>query len=90
MAEYIDRERARNEFAAYFRDSKQLVDDCDDLLCHLPTADVVEVRHGKWRFVGQDSWNDTYECSLCRKMATDDSEYCPNCGAKMDGKGEDE
>ena len=43
MAEYIDRERARNEFAVYFRDSKKLVDECDDLLCYLPTADVVEV-----------------------------------------------
>lgn len=46
---------------------------------------VAPVVHGKWRFCGSDRWNDAYECSECGKMAMDNSKYCPNCGAKMDG-----
>lgn len=41
------------------------------------------LEYGKWRFVGSDRWNDAYECSKCGKFAMDDSNYCPNCGAKM-------
>lgn len=46
-------------------------------------ADVSPVRHGRWRFCGSDKWNDAYECSECGNIAMDDSNYCPNCGAKM-------
>ena len=48
-------------------------------------AEVAKVVHGRWRFCGSDRWNDDYECSNCGKMAMCDSNYCPNCGAKMDG-----
>lgn len=61
--------------------SKQIVD-------AMPTADVVEVRHGEWIRYPHGSG---IHCSLCRhkrryKDAND--AYCPNCGAKMDGEGE--
>lgn len=49
-----------------------------------PTVDAVEVVHARWRWCGQDKFNDAYECSECGKIAMDDSNYCPNCGAKMD------
>ncbi len=26
-----------------------------------------------------------YECSACQQWANNDSNYCPNCGAKMKG-----
>lgn len=56
---------------------------------HLPYGDeIVEyapVVHGEWKFCGADRWNDAYQCSECGKIATDDSNYCLNCGAKMDG-----
>ena len=50
----------------------------------VPAADVVEVRHGRW--IGK-----TYKCSLCGKWVDPlqgdaDMNYCPNCGAKMDGE----
>lgn len=47
------------------------------------TVDAVEVVHGRWRFCGSDRWNDAYECTVCGKMAMDNSNYCPNCGADM-------
>lgn len=44
---------------------------------------VIFPKIGQWRFCGSDRWNDAYECSVCGKMAMDNSNYCPNCGAKM-------
>lgn len=43
------------------------------------------VRHGRWRFCGEDRWNDAFECSECGKIAMENSDYCQHCGAKMDG-----
>ena len=53
-----------------------------------PTVDAAPVVRGRWRFCGSDRWNDAYECSECGKIAMDDSNYCTNCGAKMDLKEE--
>ena len=48
-----------------------------------PTADVVEVRHGYWI----DGKCGHYKiCSECKQIADFDFDYCPHCGAKMDGK----
>lgn len=74
---------------------------CDHFECYTPdlnlihAADVVEVRHGEWKpIVIQESYFDppycdTCKCSMC-EYEIDVSEtvynYCPNCGAKMDGK----
>ena len=43
-----------------------------------PAVDAVEVVHGRWVF-----WN----CSECDYETSDLTNYCPNCGAKMDGDG---
>ncbi len=58
------------------------------LLClsSVPVADVEPVRHGRWRWIGADRWNDAFECSECGRILMDDSNYCPNCGAKMDSE----
>ena len=56
-----------------------------------PTADVVEVRHGKWYKHDKKKHGDTcYHCSVCENYALSDcmiwelTDYCPHCGAKMD------
>ena len=49
-----------------------------------PAADVVEVKHGKWKKSGNEK-----TCSACKFIYysnNDDFNYCPNCGAKMDGE----
>lgn len=51
----------------------------------LPTADVVEVKHGQWIYNVK-----YYSCSICagkrfNLLLGTDAEYCPYCGAKMDG-----
>ena len=56
-----------------------------------PTVDAVEVVHG-YNTYGHDSM---FECSVCgfvdldTVLADGKYNYCPNCGAKMDG-GNDE
>ena len=54
---------------------------------NFPAADVEPVRHGHWIYE-----NFYTHCSVCGKMAIYDkygqeveSDYCPRCGAKMDG-----
>ena len=61
-------------------------------LAKLPRVDAVEVVHGRWEPVDHDgSWR-VDMCSIChRRMHYVDYDqpyqYCPNCGAKMDGDG---
>lgn len=59
----------------------------------IPTADVQEVRHGKWEETTEFNEDTIYRCSVCgEEFVTIDGtpadnlwHYCPNCGAKMDG-----
>ena len=52
------------------------------------------VKHGKWvHNENYESWSEKYICSVCHRNALSDgdyrhtlSNYCPNCGAKMDGR----
>ena len=60
-------------------------------------ADVAEVRHGEWEdIIDTQSTIHRYQhtCGACGKSYFDHNKfnypYCPNCGAKMDGKGEGE
>ena len=52
------------------------------LLNALPTADVAEVKHGRWEFIGGYGYQ--YRCSKCFMCHERRTPYCPNCGAKMD------
>ena len=55
----------------------------------VPTADVVEVKHGEWieitKDIGKGRTLTHYKCSLCGVHINDKSNYCYHCGAKMDG-----
>ena len=48
------------------------------------TADVQEVRHGKWEKCKECCCE--YRCSVCEYELCRTTNYCPNCGAKMDGE----
>lgn len=50
----------------------------------IPSADVVEVKHGEWIDLNITEW----QCSECnyRVERWNNTPYCPECGAKMDGK----
>lgn len=90
MPGYIDRESVRialcGESAITMKGVK--------ILNQFPAADVAEVRHGEW-WMQTDIADYPYgTCSVCGYVEWDafprgdTPNYCPNCGAKMDGKGE--
>lgn len=61
-------------------------------LYDIPTADVAEVRYGEWIFNSHQAYGEpSYFCSLCvgdRGSETGQDNYCPDCGAKMNGNGD--
>lgn len=67
-------------------------DEIEDIVNEIPAADVVEVKHGEWIFNNHQSYGEpSYFCSLCvgdRGSETGKDNYCPDCGAKMDRKGD--
>ena len=87
MAEYIEREALIKDIE---NDSMTVLFDKTSAIHHVknqPSADVAEVRHGKW---------DHDICSVCGRVNPTITEdfcgnymskaltYCPNCGAKME------
>ena len=58
----------------------------EGIIAGLPNADVVEVVHGRWRRVFDDSAGWVDMCNKCKEFG-EGTHYCPNCGAKMDGDG---
>ena len=54
----------------------------------VPTADVVEVRHGEWK-QGDMPIYGGHKCSVCGENTLHyQATFCPNCGAKMDKREE--
>lgn len=54
----------------------------------IPAADVAPVRHGRWIEQEKYTFGVMYDCSICGNRILDNGHswnYCPNCGAKMDG-----
>ena len=56
-------------------------------LASAPAVDAEPVRHGRWRKINVPKrWNGPIiRCSECNTGGTRAWDYCPNCGAKMDG-----
>ena len=96
MGEYIEREAAKRALAdsdvvpKYKADNRPVT---DKIIDDIPAADVAPVVHGRW---------DGDTCTACKlpwkyNMVQDADDwgyfdpmpdYCPNCGAKMDGGAE--
>lgn len=86
MAEYIE----RSEAIEFIKHNTPNINGETTVKCvirslkNVPTADVAEVKHGKWTSNGLRN----PQCSLCRNYNIEKSRFCPNCGARMDGEGE--
>lgn len=57
-----------------------------------PAADAAPVRHRRWIifeiWCGDGKERKYYRCSECYKANAIRSNFCPNCGARMDGDAE--
>lgn len=57
-----------------------------DALDSVRAADVEKVRHGEWIMHTNSEGNlNHYECSECHMCQGHISNFCEECGAKMDG-----
>ena len=90
MGEYIDKEALQRKILTMSRTiHPEVVLYCSvkSIVANAPAADVAEVRHGEWK--KRKNWR-LYVCSECSHENDEPYRYCPNCGAKMDGKGDTE
>lgn len=98
MAEYIERKKLEEAFDNADPDACE--SDMDghsdwgfgrenikDVIQGVPAADVAPVVHGRWRYCGF-----LLECQSCGEIYSVHGansgkswNFCPNCGAKMDG-----
>ena len=98
MGKYIDRDRLLKVLEHNFCGIGG-ADVMRQLIEMQPVADVSPVVYGKWKewddetFVGMNKFGKEvyrpfryYTCSLCCKGSAIKSNYCPNCGARMDGE----
>lgn len=90
MAQYIKRDDAKNAVHRHWLDSSRTL----DAIMDIPAADVAPVVHGRWigetyetiSAKGRKIKNVKNHCSACGKSTgRNKTDYCPNCGAKMDG-----
>jgi len=88
--EYIEREaliadceraiKSANEYRMAIVDREFI-----DIVEAQEVTDVMEVVHGKWDYDGIALVCNKCSCSIVVEQGTADMNYCPNCGAKMDG-----
>lgn len=94
MADLIDRQAAIDEAYAVIVDDAVYDVVQVETLEGLPSVEAEPVRHGHW-YHGEAYPHHLY-CSVCYRTALPNDEYverwglhmnyCPNCGARMDGK----
>ena len=85
MAEYIKRETAVRAVMA-----AKWVDGSDgamamEIVASPAAADVAPVVHGRWIPFHSKISGDIQYCSACEIGFAAKADYCPHCGAKMDG-----
>ena len=101
MSDYIKREDAEKLFDEYRPMMAIKTCEYGIELKKIPSADVAPVRHGRWivgdslpmhDIAGNLSWGNWYTCNQCEfktyaiERHITQYNYCPNCGARMDGE----
>ena len=105
MTDYIKREEAEKIFVEYncvkyhvtemgdTNEANRIVlmfrENAKSLFSLAHSEDVAPVRHGRWEVVDAEEPR-RYGCSECKRLSWNMENYCPNCGARMDGGENDE
>ena len=86
MDKYIKREYAIDTVLDVYCDTPDIDLSCEKFeaaIRKIQSADVAPVRHGRWLCVDTDT-EQFFLCNRCKKKEYWESDYCPNCGARMD------
>ena len=98
MAEYIEREKVMQAIGTVrniYSEAKNFVavsavdNVIGEIVDEVPAADAAPVVHGHW--IRQDESFTRFKCSNPEcgiENCSGFENYCPNCGAKMDGGGD--
>lgn len=93
MADYIERDALTAELNRLGLGEHSFVerifaDGVYAVIESMPAADVAPVVHGRWEPTKTPFMNECEDCSVCgyRTIWGHGFNYCPNCGARMDGK----
>ena len=86
-------ERGCDDLSAKYTHGEYCYNVAEYIVKTAPTADVEPVVHSSWELVktGDDIFDYYFRCKHCRKNTPDKAfavspDFCPYCGAKMDGK----
>lgn len=90
MAEYIEKDVAINTIMGQPPDA-HYPDWYASQIKDIPAADVAPVVRGYWirhddADIVEGYYVPEYECSKCKSWVKDDTDFCPHCGARMDGE----
>lgn len=103
IIDYIERQEAISQFIDYDLNHKDTLSarKAIQILDNIPAVDMIPAKHGKWVL----NKHGELVCSECQAVARiiqvsnlidlnyadyDNSNFCPHCGAKMDGENKDE
>ena len=92
MKEYIERAQLlKNLGYDETRRADVLLGSTFDIVLKEPAADVAEVKHGRWEFLGPNRLIKSCMCGTCsvchvRSKFISNIAICPTCGAHMDGE----
>ena len=101
MNEYISRKELVKAFEAdynlpwcskgrgYVEGVRDEYDDVLKITCAMAAADVQPVKYGRWENTNIPNQLRCSNCKILHFIAQyphGDIKYCPNCGARMDGK----
>ena len=89
VKEYIEREAAIQRIrivasGVEFDNPLEAIDTCVAVIDCEPAVDVATVVHGRWECADTDT-EQFFLCNRCKKKEYWESDYCPNCGCRMDG-----
>ena len=94
MAEYLEREdvvkyllsRKEDFLDDYGKGWSAGIGAASGICSEFPAADVAPVVRGRWDLLDDAGskivkWN----CDRCNRISNSKTDYCPNCGARMEG-----
>ena len=82
MDDLISREEAYNVLTEYYHHKTDIQhQELREAPSKVPSAE----RYAKWEYVDYGGMGN-YHCTTCLAIGNKNYNYCPNCGARMDGK----
>ena len=81
LNETIEKHKNSDMFTRTVRAAENMI----TIIKRMPSADVVEVKHGEWK---PERTRFGFYCNKCKMYSYRSTNFCPSCGADMRERGE--